>query len=190
MTFKSITSYTNDRTAGVRFAGGDAHGQGHPAHPVRASALLALQQPAGDRRPCYTNPDYLPASRTAYSYYYYTTAGTRSPRSCASRRADRPRPELGGRHLFQRLRASTCTGPSTQREQHLAGRARRARGLVHRQLRPAGRARPGQRGAATSTSGRVDVSDRKSTSRRPRSPLSARPATTSPPSSSSPPASG
>ena len=69
---KAVSSYTNDRTDGMRFAGGGASGRVMPRrllgtqpcqYPYNATSTTATT--------CYLNADYFPGMPDSYSYYFY-----------------------------------------------------------------------------------------------------------------------
>ncbi len=161
MSFKSITSYTNDRTSGVRFAGGGATQPGHAADPVRPNPARRSTTRWDTATTCYTNADYLPGIPDTYSYYYYYNRRNQITQEFRfSSKPMRHAAELGGRHLFQRLAHPRARGRALQREQHLADPCaacpRPGSSAITACRASATRPTPW----ATSTSGRVDVSDR------------------------------
>ncbi len=69
---KSVTSYTKDRTSGMRFNGGGASGR---VMPRRLLGTQPCEYPYNAKSPtattCYLNADYFPGMPDSYSYYYY-----------------------------------------------------------------------------------------------------------------------
>jgi outer membrane receptor protein involved in Fe transport len=70
-TAKSITSYVNDRTSGIRYNGGGYAGRVTPRILFGTQPCSPFNNPLGTATNCYTFPDYLPGIPDTFSYYYY-----------------------------------------------------------------------------------------------------------------------